>query len=116
MASYQKNLEKLEELGMSVMAGTVEDRETAARMAEEVGLTFPIAYGITEDQVAALAPLWTEDDRHGRYVQPTEFLVAKRRRTAFGTMYASGPIGRMSVDEVLYLLGNLARSRQRRRS
>ncbi len=99
---------------MSVIAGTVEDRETAERMAEEVGLTFPIAYGITEDQVADLAPLWTEDERHGRYVQPTEFLVAKRRRTAFGTMYASGPIGRMSVDEVLYLLGNLARSRQRR--
>ena len=99
---------------MSVIAGTVEDRETAERMAEEVGLTFPIAYGITEDQVADLAPLWTEDERHGRYVQPTEFLVAKRRRTTFGTMYASGPIGRMSVDEVLYLLGNLARSRQRR--
>ena len=99
---------------MSVIAGTVEDRETAVRMVEEVGLTFPIAYGITEDQVADLAPLWTEDERHGRYVQPTEFLVAKRRRIAFGTMYASGPIGRMSVDEVLYLLGNLARSRQRR--
>ncbi len=99
---------------MSVIAGTVEDRETAVRMAEEVGLSFPIAYGITEDQVADLAPLWTEDERHGRYVQPTEFLVAKRRRIAFGTMYASGPIGRMSVDEVLYLLGNLARSRQRR--
>lgn len=101
---------------MSVLAGTVEDRETAIRMAEEVGLTFPIAYGITEDQVAALAPIWVEDDRHGRYLQPTEFLVAKRRRIAFGTMYASGPIGRMSVDEVLYLLGNLARSRQQRRS
>ena len=99
---------------MSVIAGTVEDRETASRLAEDVGLTFPIAYGITEDQVADLAPLWTEDERHGRYVQPTEFLVAKRRRIAFGTMYASGPIGRMSVDEVLYLLGNLARSRQRR--
>ena len=99
---------------MSVIAGTVEDRDTAVRMAEEVGLSFPIAYGITEDQVADLAPLWTEDERHGRYVQPTEFLVAKRRRIAFGTMYASGPIGRMSVDEVLYLLGNLARSRQRR--
>ena len=99
---------------MSVIAGTVEDRETARRMAEEVGLTFPIAYGITEDQVADLAPIWVEDDRHGRYLQPTEFLVAKRRRTAFGTMYASGPIGRMSIDEVLFLLRNLDRSRRRR--
>ena len=99
---------------MSVVAGTVEDRETATRMAEDLGLTFPIAYGITEDQVADLAPLWTEDDRHGRYLQPTEFLVSRRRRTVFGTMYASGPIGRMSVDEVLFLLGNLNRARGRR--
>ena len=99
---------------MSVIAGTVEDRDTATRIAEELGLTFPIAYGITEDQVADLAPLWTEDDRHGRYLQPSEFLVAKRRRIAFGTMYASGPIGRMSVDEVLFLLGNLDRARRRR--
>ena len=43
-------------------------------------------------------------------MQPMELLVL-RGGTLFGTMYATGPIGRMAVDEVL----NSARGRERRR-
>ena len=68
-------------------------------MAEEEGLTFPIAYGVTEESVASLAPWWTEDRLHGRYLQPMEFLV--RRGVVFGSMYASGPIGRMGVRQAM---------------
>ena len=96
---------------MSVIGATVEDRETAARMAAEVGLTFPIAYGVTEESVQALAPWWTEDKAHGRYIQPTEFLV--RHGVVFGSMYASGPIGRMGVRQAMALI-KYRESRQRR--
>ena len=99
MASYQKSMDELDELGVSVIGVTVEDRETAARMAEEVGLTFPIAYGVTEESVEALAPWWTQDKARGRYLQPMEFLV--RRGVVFGSMYASGPIGRMGVRQAM---------------
>ena len=96
---------------MSVIGATVEDRETAARMAEEEGLTFPIAYGVTEESVQALGPWWTEDRTHGRYLQPTEFLV--RHGIVFGSMYASGPIGRMGVRQAMALI-KYRESRQRR--
>ena len=89
----------------------MEDRETAARMAEEEGLTFPIAYGVTEESVQALGPWWTEDRTHGRYLQPTEFLV--RHGIVFGSMYASGPIGRMGVRQAMALI-KYRESRQRR--
>ena len=102
MATYQRSLDELEELGVTVIGATVEDRETAARMAEDEGLTFPIAYGITEESVKALAPWWTEDRAHGRYLQPMEFLV--RRGVVFGSMYASGPIGRMGVRQAMALI------------
>ena len=95
MAAYQGRLDELGALGVSVIGATVEDRETAARMAEEEGLTFPIAYGVTEERVKPLAPWWAEDKAHGRYLQPTEFLVG--RGVVLGSMYASGPIGRMDV-------------------
>ena len=111
MAAYQKNLEELEQLGVSVVGATVEDRDTAARMAKEVGLTFPIAYGVTEESVKALVPWWTEDRRHGRYLQPMEFLVL-RHGIVFGSMYASGPIGRMGVDEVIVSVKNRERRRR----
>ena len=88
---------------MSVIAATVEDRETAARMAEEVGVTFLIAYGVTEESVAPLAPWWTQDDRHGRYLQPMEFLI--REGSIIGSIYASGPIGRMEATNVASYIG-----------
>ena len=81
------------------MAATVEDRETTAGMAEAEGLTFPIAFGVGEETVAPLAPWWTEDRNHGRYLQPMEFLVG--RSVVFGSMYASGPIGRMDVLQAI---------------
>ena len=99
MATYQRSMDELDELGVTVVGATVEDRETAARMAEEEGLTFPIAYGVTEESVAALTPWWTEDKAHGRYLQPMEFLVG--RGVVFGSMYASGPIGRMGVRQAM---------------
>ena len=96
---------------MSVIGATVEDRGTAARTVEAEGLTFPIAYGVTEESVAALAPWWTDDDRHGRYLQPMEFLLG--RGVVLGSMYASGPVGRMAVGEALAMIRNRENRRRR---
>ena len=93
---------------MTVVAAAVDDREALAAMAREEGLTFPVAYGVTPESAAPLAPWWTEDNRHGRYLQPMEFLV--RHSTVLGSMYASGPIGRMDVEQALAFI----RSRERR--
>ena len=78
-------------------------------MAKANGLSFPIAYGVTEEEVAGYHPLPNEG-HHGRYIQPMEFLVL-RNGSIFGSIYASGPVGRMGVDEVL----NSIRNRERRR-
>lgn len=109
MASYQAKLDELTELGATVIAASVENLESTKEMVEKNGLTFPVAYGLTEEQIADYHPLPNED-HHGRYVQPMEFLVL-RNGTIFGSMYASGPVGRMGVDEVL----NSMRGRERRR-
>ena len=102
-------MEELEQMGVTVVAATVDDKASTAQMAQEAGLTFPIAYGVTPSQVEELDPWWA-DDRHGHYTQPMEFLVL-RGGTLFGSMYATGPIGRMGVDEVLASV----RGRERRR-
>lgn len=108
MAAYQADLDALGEMGVTVIAATVDHRDAVASMVQEEGLTFPVAYGVTPESVAPLEPWWTEDNRHGRYLQPMEFLV--RRDTVLGSMYASGPIGRMAVEQALAFI----RSRERR--
>ncbi|MDA1349102.1 MAG: redoxin domain-containing protein [Chloroflexi bacterium] len=106
---YQEKLLELEELGVQVIAASADTQESAQAAAVESGITFPLAYGVTEEAIAGLDPWWT-DDHHGHYVHPIELLVL-RGGTVFGSMYASGPVGRMDVEEVL----TSVRSRERRR-
>jgi hypothetical protein len=68
-------------------------------MASEWGLTMPIAYGVTRDQVAGF-DAWHGDNDHGKFIQPMEFLLS-RGGTVYASMYASGPIGRMGVEEAI---------------
>lgn len=109
LQSYQAKLAELESLGVSVVAASVDPLEAVKAMVQEDGLTYPVAYGVTDEDVDELAP-WTADDHHGHYIQPMELLVL-RGGVIFGAMYATGPIGRMAVEEVL----NSVRGRERRR-
>ena len=92
-----------------VVAANVDDMESTEAMAKKDGLTIPIEYALKETQVQGFDPWWA-DDQHGHYLQPMEFMVL-RGGTIFGSIYASGTVGRMAVDEVLTSL----RGRERRR-
>ena len=109
LASYHAKLAELRDLGAIVVAGAVDDLASSKALAADLGLTFPLAYGVTAEQVSELNPWWTGDN-HGKYIQPMEFLIS-RGGLVLGSMYASGPVGRMGVDEVLTAI----RNRERRR-
>jgi peroxiredoxin len=99
LASYEAKKDELAALGVAVVAATTGDKESTIAMAEEYGLTMPIGYGVTDEMAAEYDP-WYGDDHHGHYHQPMEFLIS-RGGSIFGAMYATGPIGRMFVDEVI---------------
>ncbi len=99
MASYEAKKGELASLEATVLAATSDDKESTIKMAEEYGLTMPIAYGVTDEMVAGFDP-WFGDDHHGHYIQPMEFLLG-RGGAVYGAMYATGPIGRMAVDEAI---------------
>lgn len=108
MAEWEENSSELESLGGSVIAVSSDSLEHAQKMQSESGAQFPIAYEVTREQVEALGAWWAEE--RGGFVQPTEFLLS-RGGVVFGSLYASGPVGRMSVSEALYSI----RNRERRR-
>ena len=108
MAEWQENSEELEALGCSVVAASVDTLEHAQKMQKDSGAQFPIAYGVTQGDTDPLGTWWS--DERGGFVQPTELLLG-RGGTVLGSLYASGPVGRMSADEALYAI----RSRERRR-
>ena len=75
------------------------------------GVTFPIAYGCTKADAEAIGAWWGDHPPDGQHIQPTEFLL-RQGGLVLGSMYASGPIGRMGSDEAVSLITN----RERRRS
>ena len=84
-------------MDVSVFAVSVDSEENAAEVKGK-GLTFPVAYGATKEQADAIGAWWSED--RGGYVQPAEFLLG-RGGVVLGSMYASGPVGRMGADEAI---------------
>ena len=108
MAEYEAAKGELEALGVTVIGASVDDIEHAKEMADK-GLTFPMAYGVTREESEAFGAWWSDD--RGGYIQPAEFLVG-RGGVVLGSMYASGPVGRMRVDEVIRQITNRERRRQ----
>jgi len=74
------------------------DSKEHAQEVKDKGLSFPVAYGATKEDGATIGAWWSED--RGGYIQPAEFLLG-RGGTVLGSMYASGPVGRMGADEAI---------------
>ena len=108
LAAWEGMKSELEELECSIYAISVDNLEQATEVVGK-GLTFPVAYGATKENSDDMGSWWTED-HHGGYIQPTEFLLG-RGGTVLGSMYASGPVGRMGADEAVRQI----QGRERRR-
>ena len=107
MAAYQEKKEELEALEATIYAVSVDSLEQAQEVAAK-GLTFPVAYGATREEAESIGAWWSDD--RGGYIQPAEFLLG-RGGVVLGSMYASGPVGRMGADEAVRLITNRERRR-----
>ncbi len=84
-------------MDVSVYAISVDNEENAKEVKDK-GLSFPVAYGADKADADTIGAWWSED--RGGYVQPAEFLLG-RGGVVLGSMYASGPVGRMGADEAI---------------
>ncbi len=108
MAAWEQHKSELEALDCTIYAASIDTLEQAGVVVDEAQLTYPVAYGVTKSDARLLAAWWSED--RGGYIQPSEFLLG-RGGVVLGSMYASGPVGRMSVDDLIPHMKNRERSR-----
>ena len=108
MAAYEEHKAELEALGATIYAVSVNDPEKAREMVDKNGLTFPVAHDATREDGERIGAWWSED-RDG-YIQPAEFLLG-RGGVVLGSMYASGPVGRMGAEEAVRQITNRERRR-----
>src|SRR5215468_5498195 len=107
LAASEDQTAALAALGATICAASVDSRAQAREVVNR-GLTFPVAYGTTREE-AEMFGAWWESERG--FIQPAEFLLG-RGGVVLGSMYASGPVGRMGADEAVRLI--TTRERRRR--
>ena len=99
------------EIDASIYAISVDTLALAKEVVEHNKLTFTMAYGATKEHADAVGGWWASDANHGEYNQPIEFILG-RGGVVLGSIYASGPVGRMGADEAVRMIN--FRERQRR--
>ena len=80
-------------MGITILAASVDPLEKTTEV--QGTLSFPIAYGVTRDQAAAI-DAWWEDRRS--IIQPSEFVLDGGGKVLSAT-YSTGPVGRRDAGD-----------------
>jgi hypothetical protein len=102
LADWEEKKAELEALGATIYAASVDNLEQAQEVGGR-GLTYPVDYGLTREESERFGAWWSED--RGGYIQPAQLLL-RCGGVVLGSMYASGPVGRMGADEAVRQITN----------
>lgn len=97
LAGFARAVATFNELGIQVVALSVDDEATTAALVEKLRLPFPVAYGVDADHVAALTGAYV--NRQPLHLQTTGF-VLDPSGNVITAVYSSGAIGRLTADDV----------------
>jgi len=102
LADYQSRLAELEALHVPLIAASVDSQADAQALVEMLGLTFSVGYGLDFLEFARNTGAFYEVRRS--IIHATAFILRRDGTVAQG-VYATGPIGRLSVDDCIRNLG-----------
>lgn len=98
LSAFQRSLGRLDELGVRVVALSVDNAEQARETVDRGRLTFPVAYGVDPDDVADRYGAYAHRDP--AYLESTNFVLAQDG-SVFTAVYSSNAIGRLAPDDVI---------------
>lgn len=85
-----------EQIGL--IAGSVDSIEKTEKLAQKLGLTFPIACGLDAKMVSRVTGGFYDRDK--KYLQPTN-LIIRPDKTVEIAAYSTGAVGRFAAKDVL---------------
>ena len=97
LAAFSRALDTLTELGVKVVALSVDDEDTSAVLVAKHKLRFPVGHSADASKVAAVTGAYITDEP--RYLQSTDFVLAPDG-TVQVAVYSSDAIGRLVADDV----------------
>lgn len=97
LAAFSRAANTFAELGIKVVALSVDDMADSATLVEKHRLGFQIGYSADADKIAAATGAYTNDSP--RYLQSTGFVLDPSGKV-LTAVYSSGAIGRLVADDV----------------
>ena len=97
MVGFEKQRGTLAEIGVSIIAGSVDAEDKTAEVAAELG--FPVAWGMTREMGDKFGAWWDEERA---FIQPSEFFITGSGEVLAST-YSSSPVGRMDPEDAVTL-------------
>ena len=104
LAAFSRAAGALTELGVKVVALSVDDEETSAALAAKHKLRFPVGHSADAGKVAAATGAYVNDDP--RYLQSAGFVLDPEGKVIV-SVYSSGAIGRLLPGDVAGLVDYL---------
>jgi len=97
LAAFSRAFDALTELGVRVVALSVDDEEKSAALVAKHAVRFPVGHSADAGKVAAATGAYVNDDP--RYLESTGFVLAPDG-TVLIAVYSSDAIGRLVADDV----------------
>jgi peroxiredoxin len=98
LSAFARARDKLDELGIRVVALSVDTKADAIALVEKHRLSFPVGYGVDADKIAVSTGAYVNDSP--RYLQSTGF-VLDPTGNVITAVYSSGAIGRLVAEDVI---------------
>ena len=98
LAAFSRAHDTLAELGVKIVALSVDDEATTLALIKTHGLRFPVGHSVDVDSVAAATGAYT--NAAPKYFQSTGFVLDPEGRV-LTAVYSSGAIGRLVPADVV---------------
>src|SRR5262245_6211789 len=101
LTAFERAAATLDEIGVRVIALSVDDATTSTALVEKLRLGFPVGYGADADAIAAITGAFV--NAAPKYLQSTGFILDPSGRVRLA-VYSTGAIGRLVPDDVAGLV------------
>ncbi|MBC7594581.1 MAG: peroxiredoxin family protein [Kineosporiaceae bacterium] len=104
LAAFSRATDTFDELGIKVVALSVDDEATSAALVAKRHVGFPVGHSANADKIAAATGSYVNDDPH--HLQSTGFVLAPDGSVVIA-VYSSGAIGRLVPEDVAGLVRHI---------
>jgi peroxiredoxin len=97
LAAFSRAYDELREIGISIVALSVDDEPTSRAFVDKLGIRFPVGHSADADQIAAAVGAYV--NQSPKHLHTTGFILDPTGKV-ITAVYSSGAIGRLVPGDV----------------